>query len=160
MVVGDTPIQVQGPARGAAPIDVGAKLPRKFNQLGKFRHAGAASLAKSVLPLQERASGEMAEWLKAHAWKACVRETVPWVRIPLSPPATSKMPGNKRYLSLRPLSTPVATLKDIRLLRWGWPSPRDKLRPWKRYSAPPRSRAKQNFGSPAGMLMAAASTCR
>src|ERR1700751_6158721 len=30
--------------------------------------------------------GEMAEWLKAHAWKACVRETVPWVRIPLSPP--------------------------------------------------------------------------
>ena len=29
----------------------------------------------------------MAEWLKAHAWKACVRETVPWVRIPLSPPA-------------------------------------------------------------------------
>ena len=31
--------------------------------------------------------GEMAEWLKAHAWKACVRETVPWVRIPLPPPA-------------------------------------------------------------------------
>ncbi len=32
----------------------------------------------------------MAEWLKAHAWKACVRETVPWVRIPLSPPSTPK----------------------------------------------------------------------
>jgi hypothetical protein len=31
----------------------------------------------------------MAEWLKAHAWKACVRETVPWVRIPLSPPRYS-----------------------------------------------------------------------
>jgi hypothetical protein len=30
----------------------------------------------------------MAEWLKAHAWKACVRETVPWVRIPLSPPVS------------------------------------------------------------------------
>jgi hypothetical protein len=44
-------------------------------------------LAKTRLALQERASGEMAEWLKAHAWKACVRETVPWVRIPLSPPA-------------------------------------------------------------------------
>src|SRR5262245_17391586 len=29
----------------------------------------------------------MAEWLKAHAWKACIRETVSWVRIPLSPPA-------------------------------------------------------------------------
>ena len=34
----------------------------------------------------------MAEWLKAHAWKACVRETVPWVRIPLSPPAAQKIP--------------------------------------------------------------------
>jgi hypothetical protein len=28
----------------------------------------------------------MAERLKAHAWKACVGETLPWVRIPLSPP--------------------------------------------------------------------------
>ena len=30
--------------------------------------------------------GEVAEWLKAHAWKACMRVTVSWVRIPLSPP--------------------------------------------------------------------------
>src|SRR5258706_11386612 len=28
----------------------------------------------------------MSEWLKEHAWKACVGETLPWVRIPLSPP--------------------------------------------------------------------------
>src|SRR5215475_14621731 len=31
-------------------------------------------------------SGGVAEWLKAHAWKACLRETVTWVRIPLPPP--------------------------------------------------------------------------
>ena len=31
-------------------------------------------------------TGEMTERLKVHAWKACVRETVPRVRIPLSPP--------------------------------------------------------------------------
>src|SRR5580704_11641349 len=31
-------------------------------------------------------SGEVAEWLKALAWKACIRETVSWVRIPPSPP--------------------------------------------------------------------------
>ena len=31
-------------------------------------------------------SGEVAEWLKALAWKACIRETVSWVRIPLPPP--------------------------------------------------------------------------
>src|SRR5271166_1314522 len=30
--------------------------------------------------------GGMAERLKAHAWKACVRESAPWVRIPLPPP--------------------------------------------------------------------------
>ena len=30
--------------------------------------------------------GEMSEWLKEHAWKACVGVTLPWVRIPLSPP--------------------------------------------------------------------------
>ncbi len=30
--------------------------------------------------------GEMAEWFKAHAWKACKGETLSWVRIPFSPP--------------------------------------------------------------------------
>ena len=30
--------------------------------------------------------GEVAEWLKAHAWKACKGETLSWVRIPFSPP--------------------------------------------------------------------------
>ena len=30
-------------------------------------------------------NGEVAEWLKAHAWKACKRETVSGVRIPSSP---------------------------------------------------------------------------
>ena len=34
----------------------------------------------------------MAEWLKAHAWKACIRATVSWVRIPLPPPHTLKKP--------------------------------------------------------------------
>jgi hypothetical protein len=43
----------------------------------------------------------MAEWLKAHAWKACVRETVPWVRIPLSPPLVfsgKKVPQNQAFI--------------------------------------------------------------
>lgn len=30
--------------------------------------------------------GEMSEWLKEHAWKACMWETASGVRIPLSPP--------------------------------------------------------------------------
>src|ERR1700677_3844897 len=63
------------------------KIIKFFNRLWKYARGRRRSLAKILLPLQDKASGEMAEWLKAHAWKACVRETVPWVRIPLSPPA-------------------------------------------------------------------------
>ena len=37
---------------------------------------------------RDQVKGEMSEWLKEHAWKACVGETLPWVRIPLSPPST------------------------------------------------------------------------
>ena len=33
--------------------------------------------------------GQVAEWFKAHAWNACVRESVPWVRIPPCPPYPS-----------------------------------------------------------------------
>src|SRR5262245_29986568 len=40
----------------------------------------------------------MSEWLKEHAWKACVGETLPWVRIPLSPPAFARL----RRASARP----------------------------------------------------------
>src|SRR5262245_35277563 len=36
----------------------------------------------------------MSEWLKEHAWKACVGETLPWVRIPLSPPAFAHRHAN------------------------------------------------------------------
>ena len=31
-------------------------------------------------------NGEVAEWFKAHAWKACIGETLSRVRILLSPP--------------------------------------------------------------------------
>ena len=38
---------------------------------------------KNGIPLHP--SGEVSEWLKEHAWKVCIRETVSGVRIPLSP---------------------------------------------------------------------------
>src|SRR5262245_46076361 len=37
-------------------------------------------------------SGEVQEWLNWQHWKCCERETVPWVRIPPSPPETSEFP--------------------------------------------------------------------
>ena len=51
----------------------------------------------------------MAEWLKAHAWKACVRESVPWVRIPLSPPSS-------RFAAFHPISEYLNKAREIRLL--------------------------------------------
>ena len=44
-------------------------------------------------------NGEMAEWLKAHAWKACIRESVSRVRIPISPP----------FLPLKKISSKIKT---------------------------------------------------
>ena len=38
---------------------------------------------------RESIKGEVAERLKAHAWKACIGETLSWVRIPFSPPLIS-----------------------------------------------------------------------
>ena len=36
--------------------------------------------------------GEVSEWLKEHAWKVCIRESVSRVRIPPSPPYSTKKP--------------------------------------------------------------------
>jgi hypothetical protein len=49
----------------------------------------------------------MAEWLKAHAWKACVRETVPWVRIPLSPPVNVEIIIVFRIPGEAPIAQPI-----------------------------------------------------
>ena len=51
-----------------------------------IRKTDGAPLAFAKLKTHDPRAGEMAEWLKAHAWKACLGETLTWVRIPLSPP--------------------------------------------------------------------------
>ena len=75
----------------------------------------------------------MAEWLKAHAWKACIGETLSRVRIPVSPPAPrvayhSKLPANpvspqthklnwpQLYLSVA-LTTVATLLLELSLTR-------------------------------------------
>jgi hypothetical protein len=42
--------------------------------------------------------GEMSEWLKEHAWKVCIRETVSRVRIPLSPQIIEIVPSKSWVL--------------------------------------------------------------
>ena len=43
--------------------------------------------------------GEVSEWFKVHAWKACVGENLPWVQIPPSPLKTYNLQKNKIYFA-------------------------------------------------------------
>jgi hypothetical protein len=72
---------------------VGGEFPCELGSL-----ATAAKIKSAATP----GAGEMAEWLKAHAWKACIRETVSRVRIPLSPPFSSpEVPRSARDFGSR-----------------------------------------------------------
>src|SRR5712675_2430077 len=70
----------------------------------------------------------MAEWLKAHAWKACLGETLTWVRIPLSPPAFLLF----RFTALQPHPS-VGFSGNVRNLAAGdncrWPALRMEIKP-------------------------------
>src|ERR1700691_6766888 len=59
-----------------------------------------------------RCIGEMAEWLKAHAWKACLGETLTWVRIPVSPPLVLR-----NCLHFFDLQFKILIYSDIELIR-------------------------------------------
>ena len=59
-------------------------------------------------------NGEMSEWLKEHAWKACVGETLPRVRIPLSPPIHKRL--NTRTYLIRVALPRVGPLEICALL--------------------------------------------
>ena len=44
-----------------------------------------SSDSERILLFLQSTEGDLSEWLKEHAWKACKRETVSRVRIPQSP---------------------------------------------------------------------------
>ena len=67
------------------------RLPRRCRL--PFGWAGLrcyTDILRNLQPEPRRFPGEVAEWLKAHAWKACLREIATWVRIPPSPPSYAK----------------------------------------------------------------------
>jgi hypothetical protein len=86
--------------------------------------------------MPDESNGEMSEWLKEHAWKACVGETLPRVRIPLSPPTFAALKLAKRegvlgtvrlspHSARIPLSPPTFAKRSLRSrLRLAWPRPR------------------------------------
>ena len=97
-----TEVVVTGPPRKR----VGGQLPRGFEshplrqiesrgrgERARARSTGMRLAITGGASLLARAScrlpvlnGEVSEWLKEHAWRACVGETPPRVRIPASPP--------------------------------------------------------------------------
>src|ERR1700735_5705246 len=50
------------------------------------RLVGSRPPGRPIAPRGDAYCGGVAEWLKAHAWKVCIRATVSRVRIPLPPP--------------------------------------------------------------------------
>ena len=72
----------------------------------------------------------MAEWSKAHAWKACRRVTVSRVRIPVDPPSASPditAPHNTLNYSV----VSVRYKRLSYLMHWLWPQ---YQRSWRLYS--------------------------
>ena len=73
-----------------------------------------------------RPVGEVTEWPKVHAWKACVRATVPRVRIPPSPLIASAAPGNRYPKAPREeepdLIAPQALRANKKKQEVGWPA--------------------------------------
>ncbi len=74
-----------------APIPFPMTIPRgsyqEANVILESRHHDVSIAGrKRSRCLAQIGHGEVSEWLKEHAWKACSREIVTWVRIPPSPP--------------------------------------------------------------------------
>ena len=62
-------------------------------------------------------SGEVQEWLNWQHWKCCERETVPWVRIPPSPPCLETQEGeNDDAAAMHMKRSSRMTLRFFRLL--------------------------------------------
>lgn len=85
-----------------------------FDRLFKARHnpqGTSVRLFSRAYVVTRCLAGEMAEWLKAHAWKACLLERVTWVRIPLSPPYFQRLGVGPVPLPV-PLTVRRATFPD------------------------------------------------
>ncbi len=79
------------------------RLPWLLHAIRRRRYIAYTVVYADGLLTGAAASGGVAEWLKAHAWKACRRETVSRVRIPLPPPIISMnllLLLNKKYFRI------------------------------------------------------------
>src|SRR4051812_11129934 len=90
--------------RAAAAITTAARsarrpgLRRRITPPRNRQYNGVQGRVAKPQILAEIRRGEMAEWLKAAVLKTAERETVPGVRIPLSPPSASARVQRRREL--------------------------------------------------------------
>jgi hypothetical protein len=74
-------------------------LPQKNQKSLRWRDGGKSEVTPKSISgthgeyanLIDNKNGEVSERFKEHAWKACVGETQPWVRIPPSPPFSQRL---------------------------------------------------------------------
>src|SRR4029079_4342341 len=70
----------------ARPSSRAMTWPRPARFATSIEAEANAALEKGAARGHDICTGQVAEWLKALAWNACIRETVSWVRIPPCPP--------------------------------------------------------------------------
>jgi hypothetical protein len=63
--------------------------------------------------------GDLSEWLKEHAWKVCIRETVSRVRIPQSPLETGKILYVYPSMLLKPVVVCIGAAEESMLRKSG-----------------------------------------
>src|SRR6266487_3372737 len=87
--------RVREKRRSSVPCRIPSPSRPSFRVSGPLHHQAGRGRPEARCPARARRysagprrSGGVAERLKAHAWKACIRETVSRVRIPLPPPST------------------------------------------------------------------------
>ena len=85
----------RGSPFGIRPIATSQSLGRRTGGDTKL----LSPLVRPAVGESSESNGEMSEWLKEHAWKACVGETLPRVRIPLSPPISLRSIGGASGLA-------------------------------------------------------------
>src|SRR4051794_20879727 len=92
----------------------------------------------------------MSEWLKEHAWKACVGETLPRVRIPLSPPnlALARFGASSGLQAGARLAPRLGSNPSNSKLRFARFAERDVVRPARGPRTPKLSPTMSEGGSP------------
>ena len=92
--------------------------------LQKKRGKGVAHSCRAAIKTAFRMEGQVAEWSIAHAWKACLGESLTRVRIPLCPPSHEKGPAwglfHEMLRGFEPLVTKKRVRKPERLRRAGF----------------------------------------